>query len=146
MGLILSVFSLYLNEAPRVSLREEIHETDDSSESLPIEEDKWLPYINKECENFNKDDELTSPLPEFARPRLTNYRRIGDVSSELVSFWKSNFQKLLDKAKYNNRYCTSNCFYDGVHVFRFKDDKSWHRMAISQPQFTVVCKTFSIDW
>ena len=77
--MILSMFSLFLNDAPRVILREQLQKTDDSSESRPIEEDKWLPYINKEYENFNTDDELTSPLPKFSKQRLTDYCRIGDV-------------------------------------------------------------------
>ena len=88
-GMISSVFSLFVNEAPRVSLREQLHETGDSSERRAMEEDKWLPYINKEFENFNNDDELTSPLPEFTGQRLTDCRRFGDVSSDLVSFRES---------------------------------------------------------
>ena len=93
MGMILSVFSLFMNETPRVSLRaQQPHQTDGSSESRRTEEDKWLPYINKEYENCNSDDVLTPPLPEFTRQRLTGYHRLGDVSFELVSYRESIYK------------------------------------------------------
>ncbi|XP_028399450.1 uncharacterized protein LOC114522876 [Dendronephthya gigantea] len=90
VGMILSVFSLFLNETPRLSRREQPYETDESSERRLIDEDKWLPYINKEYDDFNNEDELTSPLPELTRERLTDYRRlISDVSPEIVSYRES---------------------------------------------------------
>ena len=76
-------FLLFVNETSDVSFREQPHQTaGDSSESRrSIIEEKWLPlvpYINKEYENFNSDDELTSPLSES-----------GDASHQLPSYPES---------------------------------------------------------
>ena len=60
VGMILSVFSLFLKDAPSLSRQEQLQKTDESNENRPIKEDKWLPYINKEYENVNNDDELVS--------------------------------------------------------------------------------------
>ncbi|XP_028399428.1 uncharacterized protein LOC114522859 [Dendronephthya gigantea] len=99
VGIVLPVFSLFLNEAPRLSFREQPRSTgDDSSEGSVIVEDKWPPYINKEYEDLNNDDELTLPLLESTSERSTDYHRLGDVSSELVSYresiWKSLWTSL----------------------------------------------------
>ena len=89
VGLILSKFSLFMNETLRVSFRaQQPHQTDGSSESRRTEEDKWLPYINNECGNLSNDSELTASWPEFTKERLMGYHGLGEVSSELVSYRK----------------------------------------------------------
>ena len=88
VGMILSVFSLFVNEVPRLFRQEQPHQTGELGESQPIEEDIWPPYINKEYESCN-NEEMISSSPEFIRQRLTGYDRLDDVSSDLVSYRES---------------------------------------------------------
>ena len=81
INLFLSLFSLVLNETPRVSREEEISSDSDNSE------DQWLPYIHEEYENV-EDMASLSLLNED----VIAYTRSGtDELSEQRQrcFWKS---------------------------------------------------------
>ncbi|CAB4020773.1 Hypothetical predicted protein [Paramuricea clavata] len=77
-GMFLSLFSLFVNATPRVSLREHQPEVDD---------DRWQPYINEEYyENFHTSEQLSSVL---VNGRRTAYTRLDCTSSGQKSYWES---------------------------------------------------------
>ena len=65
LGVLLSLFSLLLNETPRVSFRESNTPTDERTDN-----DKWLPYINKEYENIYTSKESSSVSLLFTSEHL----------------------------------------------------------------------------
>ena len=83
IGVFLSLFSLFLNETPRVSFQEDIQETCDAevgNQTVREDHDKWLPYINKE---YDSSEELDSV------PCSVNYSRVGYVLHRRTSYWTS---------------------------------------------------------
>ena len=91
LALLLSLFSLVSNETPRVSLRE----TSNTQEESP-DDDRWLPYINKEYNNIDSGEELTSANLLLPNDDLhPGYNRIsGGSSTEQKSPWMS-FRKAI---------------------------------------------------
>ena len=85
--MFLSVFSLFLNETPRVSFREQVEAS--SNESQPTDEYQWPPYINKEYENSDNNNGRNSPLSEIVNQGLAPYRRLSDLSSGRSSYLES---------------------------------------------------------
>ncbi|CAB4021475.1 Hypothetical predicted protein [Paramuricea clavata] len=83
-GMFLSLFSLFVNATPRVSLREPIDPTSDTEEE-GVDDDRWQPYINKEYENFHTHEQLSSVS---VNKRLTDYTRLDDAWSQR-SYWES---------------------------------------------------------
>ncbi|CAB4034294.1 Hypothetical predicted protein, partial [Paramuricea clavata] len=77
-GMFLSLFSLFVNATPRVSLREHQPEVND--------DDRWQPYINEEYENFHTNEQLSSVL---VNRRRTDYTRLDGTSSGRRSYWES---------------------------------------------------------
>jgi hypothetical protein len=75
-GMFLSLFSLFVNATPRVSLREPIDPTSDTEEE-GVDDDRWQPYINKEYENFHTNEQLNS-----------DYTRLDGTWSQR-SYWES---------------------------------------------------------
>ena len=86
LALLLSLFSLVTNETPRVSFREH-----GSTQERNTDDDRWLPYDNKEYENVDTNEQLNSVSLPFAIEDLPDgYNRIPDGSSpERKGFWKS---------------------------------------------------------
>ena len=76
-GMFLSLFSLFVNATPCVSLREHQPGVDD---------DRWQPYINEEYENFHTNEQLSSVL---VNGRRTDYTRLDGTSSGRRSYWES---------------------------------------------------------
>ena len=60
IALFLSLFSLFINETPSVSFQEQI--SSDTEEGASTVLHQWLPYINKEYETLQPNEELNSPL------------------------------------------------------------------------------------
>jgi hypothetical protein len=84
-GMFLSLFSLFVNETPRVSLREPIDATSDTGKE-GVDDDRWQPYINKEYENFHTNEQLRSML---VNERLPDYTRLDGACSGRGSYWES---------------------------------------------------------
>ena len=86
LALLLSLFSLVLNETPRVSFRETSHTEEESPGN-----DRWLPYINEEYNNVDTSEELTSASLLLTNDDLhSGYNRISAGSStERKSLWMS---------------------------------------------------------
>ena len=84
-GMFLSLFSLFVNATPRVSLREPINPTTGKEEE-GIDDDRWQPYINKEYENFHTNEQLNSVL---VNERFTYYTRLDGARSGRWSYWES---------------------------------------------------------
>ena len=51
LAVLLALFSLVLNETPRVSLRE----ASDTQEGS-TDDERWLPYINEEYKNVDRNE------------------------------------------------------------------------------------------
>ena len=84
IGVFLSLFSLFLNETPRVAFQEDIQETCDAeveNQTVREDHDKWLPYINKEYESH---EELGSVPSARSQCSLLHGQR-----NYLMSVWKS---------------------------------------------------------
>ena len=86
IGLFLSFFSLFFKETPRVSFREQIHETSDTEER-GTDDNRWPSYINKEYENLHIDEEELSPL--LVNRRLIVYSGHASASCRQRSYWES---------------------------------------------------------
>ena len=84
-GMFLSLFSLFVNATPRVSLREPIDPTIDKEEG-GVDDDKWQPYINEEYENLHTNDQLNSVL---VNEILTDYTRLAGTSPGRRNCWES---------------------------------------------------------
>ena len=90
LGALLSLFSLLLNETPRVSFRQESINTQEGST------DKWLPYINEEYENVNTGKESSSVSLLLADGNFyTSYNRILDGALHKQKSCVNSFRKAL---------------------------------------------------
>ena len=85
IALCLSLCSLFLNETPSVSFREQISGTINTEEGATIAAHQWPSYISKEYEIFHPNEELNSPL--VGRETIA-HTRLGRAA-EQRSFWKS---------------------------------------------------------
>ena len=91
IGVFLSLFSLFLNETPRVAFQEDIQETCDAeveNQTVREDHDKWLPYINKE---YDSHEELGSVPSSHSLNELlpVNYSTVGYVLHRRTSYWTS---------------------------------------------------------
>ncbi|CAB3993389.1 Hypothetical predicted protein [Paramuricea clavata] len=90
IGMFMSLFSLFWSDTPRVSFREPTPDTEQR-------DDRWQPYINKEYENFDTNEQFSSVLINGV---LTDYTRLDAASSERRSYWGVHSEKFVDNIKY----------------------------------------------
>ena len=84
LAVLLALFSLVLNDTPRVSLREGSDTQEGSTD-----DDRWLPYINGEYKNVDRNEQLSLL---FVNENIhTGYNQIPDCSPspKEKSVWKS---------------------------------------------------------
>ena len=100
IGVFLSLFSLFLNETPRVAFQENFNETCDAelgNQTVEEDHDKWLPYINKQYDSSEELSSVPSSLSFRNKQSTVNYSRFGYVlrgqksylTSVRKSFWTS---------------------------------------------------------
>ena len=128
LALLLSLFSLVLNETPRVSFRETSHTQEESPGN-----DRWLPYINEEYNNVDTSEELTSASLLLTNDDLhSGYNRVSAGSStERKSLWMS-----LRKATWTSISMAFSLFLPTAFTIMFLyvdlNKRFMYRMAISQ--------------
>ena len=99
IGVFLSLFSLFLNETPRVAFQEDIQQTCDAgvgNQTVEEDHDKWLPYINKQYDSSEELNSTPSSRSFHNQQSTFNCSRFGYVlrgqsylTSARKSFWTS---------------------------------------------------------